>query len=422
MSRERGTARATPSAAAPTRGRGRRSLVGLDMGRPGRENAEAEDPEGNRRHFEARGDRNITLPRALTGEPDRAGTAPRRRRIVWRAALAIWSIAAAAVQFRAVNVGRPFLDAYTYFAAAKRLNVHHLLYQLSPGDLHIALHPPYWSVPILSPPFMAVIWRPLARLGYPLSGYVWMITLGVAMAWAAYEVFVVSPAAMAVAAPGLGYLFGSGNVHGFLFAALVALWLWRGRTWPAALLGVVTAAKVMPVVFVPWLISERKVRPLVAYFVAAAACTLIGLIGAGLTATLQFPGIMLSSAPQPVSLSYLFGVRWLSLVLTIVGMAATLGLRGPRAYQMAVLTLVLFNPSGIGFAGGSLLVLLALPRGIRWSTEVPNHGESTIGAFWGRLAPPRLQWKHWRKVAPEEPTAPVLDLEDGDQAGRQRGP
>jgi hypothetical protein len=36
---------------------------------------------------------------------------------------------------------------------------------------------------------------------------------------------------------------------------------------------------------------------------------------------------------------------------------------------MVVLTLVLFNPSGIGYAGGSLLVLLALPRGAYAGTD-----------------------------------------------------
>ena len=72
------------------------------------------------------------------------------------------SVSVAANQALWVNTGKLVLpDAYTYFAAAQRLNVHHVLYRLSPGDIRIALHPPYWSVPILSPPFMAVIWRPL---------------------------------------------------------------------------------------------------------------------------------------------------------------------------------------------------------------------------------------------------------------------
>jgi hypothetical protein len=49
-------------------------------------------------------------------------------------------------------------------------------------------------------------------------------------------------------------------------------------------------------------------------------------------------------------------------------MIATLLLRGRRSYQMAVITMVLFNASGIGFAGGSVIVLLALPREPRFVT------------------------------------------------------
>jgi hypothetical protein len=310
------------------------------------------------------GDRTINLPRALTGVPDPSGTASPWWRILLRLALGVWTIGVALFGVHMANLGRRLPDAFTYFAAARRLNAQHLLYQLSPGDLTIKLHPPYWSVPLLSPPFMAVIWRPLAVLSYPHAADIWLGLMALAMAWATYKIFVVSPLAVAVAAPSLGFLLGSGNVHGFVFAALVAAWLWRGGTWSAAVLGVVTAAKVMPLVFLPWLISERKGRPVVAFCAAVVICGLIGIAGAGLADTLQYPSIMLSSAPQPVSLSYLTKIPWLSDVLTLAGMAATLGLRGRRSYQMAVITLVLFNPSGIGFAGGSLLVLLALPRGI----------------------------------------------------------
>jgi hypothetical protein len=309
----------------------------------------------------------MELPRALTGGRTPASETPRRV-ILWRLALACWSIGIVIVQARRACAVRLLPDGFTYYAAALRLNVGHLLYSLSPGDLHIYLHPPYWSVPLLSPPFMAVIWRPLAVLPYHAAALIWLGLMTVAMAWAAYQIFVPSPLAVAVAAPGLGYLLGSGNIHGFMFAVLVTLWLWRGRTWPAALLGIVTAAKIMPVVFVPWLLSERHRRPIIAFVVAALACSLIGVVGAGLAATRQYPDIMLTSAPQAVSLSYLTKIRWLSPVLTVVGMIATLLLHGRRSYQMAVLTMVLFNASGIGFAGGSVIVLLALPREPRFVT------------------------------------------------------
>src|SRR5450759_3186631 len=65
-------------------------------------------------------------------------------------------------------------DAGTYRAAAERLNAGHFLYRLIPGDRPMALHPPWVTVPLLSPPPIAVLWRPLALLG-DASLYLWWI-------------------------------------------------------------------------------------------------------------------------------------------------------------------------------------------------------------------------------------------------------
>lgn len=303
----------------------------------------------------------LRLPLALTGERPDGSPAPWFV-IAWRSALAMWCVWIGVSQFLRVNAGRLAPDGYTYYAAGQRLNAGHQLYRLQPGDLPIYLHPPYWSVPLLSPPFMAVIWRPLSTLPYQLAILIWVTAMAIPMLWAAYKIFVPSPLAVAAAAGGLAYLLGSGNIHGFLFATLAGLWVYRGRTWPAALLGVVTAAKVMPVVFVAWLASERRRRPLIAFALVGAACTIIGLIGAGWAATRLYPHILRTSAPQPVSLSYLTHISWLSAALTVVGTVAAALLRGRRSYQMAVITMVVFNMSGIGFAGGSVIVLLALAR------------------------------------------------------------
>ncbi len=56
-------------------------------------------------------------------------------------------------------------DAPTYLAAGERLNAGHNLYALVAGDRPVLLDPPYWIVPLLSPPPIAVLWRPLALLG-----------------------------------------------------------------------------------------------------------------------------------------------------------------------------------------------------------------------------------------------------------------
>jgi hypothetical protein len=62
-------------------------------------------------------------------------------------------------------------DAIVYLAGGERLNAGHLLYALSPGDRIVGIKPPFWTVPILSPPFMAVLFRPLALLPPDLGAY-----------------------------------------------------------------------------------------------------------------------------------------------------------------------------------------------------------------------------------------------------------
>src|SRR3954447_7786987 len=66
----------------------------------------------------------------------------------------------------------PFTDAVTYLAAGERLNAAHRLYVMSPGDRAIYFYPPGLTVPLLSPPPIAAIWRPLAAL--PVGFALWV--------------------------------------------------------------------------------------------------------------------------------------------------------------------------------------------------------------------------------------------------------
>ena len=108
----------------------------------------------------------------LTGtEMDRAQQA----RLVRLAGFAL-PIVALGVLFAilAVYFERGFVpgDSFTYLAAGERLNAGHPLYALSPGDRPVELHPPYWTVPLLSPPLVAVLARPFALLS-DAGAYLW---------------------------------------------------------------------------------------------------------------------------------------------------------------------------------------------------------------------------------------------------------
>ena len=85
------------------------------------------------------------------------------------------------------NDGRLGWDTRTYLAAGERLNAGHALYALGPGDRWIWINPPYWTVPILYPPPIAVMWRPLAILPNEWSIGIWTfvdtLLLGAAASW-----------------------------------------------------------------------------------------------------------------------------------------------------------------------------------------------------------------------------------------------
>src|SRR5439155_1700663 len=87
--------------------------------------------------------------------------------------LVAFSIAVWLATFRAFGFAPavPGSDAWNYLAAGERLNAGHPLYSISPGDRPIQLLPPYWTVPLLAPPPIAVVWRPLPPVaGERLAG------------------------------------------------------------------------------------------------------------------------------------------------------------------------------------------------------------------------------------------------------------
>src|SRR4029079_17266290 len=118
----------------------------------------------------------------------------------------------------------PGSDAWNYLAAGERLNAGHPLYQLSPGDGAITLLPPYWTVPLLAPPPIAVLWRPLAlvgeaaMVGWATAG---LLTTLVTAGWLLARGGLVAAGIVALFAVPLAVQSLAGNANAFLFAALV---------------------------------------------------------------------------------------------------------------------------------------------------------------------------------------------------------
>src|SRR4051812_39516925 len=127
---------------------------------------------------------------------------------------------------------RHFGDAWNYLGAGERLNAGHPLYALSAGDRPIEILAPYWPVPLMSPPPIAVAWRVPALLGDP-SMVMWgtlclvgtLAGLAVILLGADLRVAIV---ATILAAP-VAIQAVSGNVNGLLFPALLVAWYLRER-------------------------------------------------------------------------------------------------------------------------------------------------------------------------------------------------
>lgn len=119
------------------------------------------------------------------------------------------------------------VDSLTYVAAGQRLNVGHALYALIPDDWAVELNPPYWTVPLLSPPLVAVLARPFALFNtagveawWLLMGIVLMATIGILAVRPPFATL----AAVALLWNPIRVALDVGNLNSLIVAGLVASW------------------------------------------------------------------------------------------------------------------------------------------------------------------------------------------------------
>lgn len=243
-------------------------------------------------------------------------------------------------------------DAFTYLAAGERLNAGHSLYgPLGPHDRALPFVSLY-AAPILSPPLIAVAWRPLAMLGswtvYPW----WAITAGallgtVALLWS--KAPLVTGALALVAVYPLAIQLGAANLNSIVLAGAVGVWLlWRhGRIGTAMGVAVaLSAVKVLPVLLVLWLLAvapRQSWRPFVAATMALAA---VSVLGAGIGAHVSYLSVLASTAEG--------GTR-LPLVVGACAIAVPISRRRPDiAYAFAIAAMA------VAWASVLLIALAAL--------------------------------------------------------------
>ena len=281
-----------------------------------------------------------------------------------------------AVLFGAQIIGLP-PDAVTYLAAGERLNAGHRLYELAPGDRPVPLVPPYWTVPLLSPPLIAVLWRPLALLGEP-SVWVWMAGSFLGLALAVGAVAHRAPLATGVLTVALAVPLADqarfGNVNVLLACGGIATWwlsIRRRNRWAGALIGVMAAVKLWPLLLALPLAAHGDWRSVVAgVVIGAGACLILSIVGAGWEAHLEYVDIALSIQPSigsPAAYLHNAGIDapWISYVILAFGVALVAVFRRRRglAFGIGVVTMVFGAPI---VHIGTLVILLACLAPVAW--------------------------------------------------------
>jgi len=219
-------------------------------------------------------------------------------------------------------------DISNYYAAGQRLNDGHQLYALEPGDRAIAngTGRSMWSYPLLSPPPIAVLWRPLAMLPGDFSMYLWWWTgaLG-SIAFAAWLIVRSNTRIKVLAlllAPSLSITLWSGNVNALLIPLGAVLW-WaesRGKSNLAGfIVGLSMLLKLVPGMFLFWLIFIGDRRGVRAFFATVAFGLALSVLGAGLDA--HFKYLDVASQANAVGLSG----------LSPVSIARSMGIGSPFA-------------------------------------------------------------------------------------------
>jgi hypothetical protein len=238
-------------------------------------------------------------------------------------------------------------DSFTYLAAGERLNAGHSLYALVPGDRPVDLHPPFWTVPFLSPPPMGVLMRPFALLPGDAGAYAWwlacLIAIGATLAALIRRRPATTSAAVIVLAIPLAYEIGVGNVNGLLLAASIGCWILvrDGRAGAAGpLAAVMFAVKLTPLPVGAWVAGAGGRRGFVGFLAGLVVVGTVSLLGAGLGAHVAYLDVARTTATAGLS------------TFSPGGLARTLGLPDP------VPTLV---PTAL-LVGGSLVAWMLARR------------------------------------------------------------
>jgi hypothetical protein len=284
-------------------------------------------------------------------------------------------------------------DALTYLAAGDRLNLGNPLYAVSPDDTYILGNkPPYWTVPLLSPPFIAVLWRPLAAIPFGPAVALWwagaMVAIGIALIALVRERPGAAGAAILALSIPLAFQIPTGNVNGYLLLAAVGTWWFtrQGKDTSAGIVvGVATALKLTPAILLVWLITQRRWGAVHSAAVTIAVCAVVSLVGAGWDNHLAYLEVVFDTNAIGTSVLSVAGALrsiglpaevarfgpWLIVGLGVVAMAAAW--RRPALTFVVTVAVMVFGSPVVNLDWLSLLIAALAP--LAW--PMPRHPAET---------------------------------------------
>jgi hypothetical protein len=218
------------------------------------------------------------------------------------------------------------------------MNTGHELYALGAGD---PWHADPSSPPLLSPPLVGVIWRPLAALGW-LGIAVWvatvwaasLLTIGVILrrtaGWGGVLLIVLSvPILLAM---------GVGNLDALMMAGAVGVWLLVERGHDRAIglvVGLIASLKLAPIVLLVWLLSTRRWTAVAWTLGTCIVLAVVAMLGSRLDILVEYLAVRWAapgSALRYVAIAagcaviVLFGRRWpratFALAIALMPLAA----------------------------------------------------------------------------------------------------
>jgi hypothetical protein len=169
-----------------------------------------------------------------------------------------------------------------------------------------------------------------------------------------------------------------GNVNGLLVAGIAATWLLgrSGRdTSAGALIGLMAAVKLWPVLLIVWFVTQRRFDAVKGLVASALVVGAVSVLGAGFGAHVEYlttvapAGVGITSLADIVQAATGVRIPWLAYAVLVGGMIEVVALRSqPRlAWATTVLTMVFGSPV---FHVGTLILLLGAL--VPWTDREPT--------------------------------------------------